>query len=58
MSKLHSIRQKVRASLLAEADKMRAVGAGDADVREDAFIAMVSQKVADELFHEARARRI
>ena len=31
---------------------MRAVGAGDADVREDAFIAMVSQKVADELFHE------
>jgi hypothetical protein len=52
MSKLKDIKQKVRASLLAEADKMRIAGATDADTREEAFIVMVSRKIADELFHE------
>jgi hypothetical protein len=52
MSKLQNIRQKVRASLLEEAEKMRALGATDADTREESFIVMVSRRIADELFHE------
>jgi hypothetical protein len=55
MSKLQNIRQKIRASLLAEAKKMRALGATDADVREDAFIEMVSRKVVDETFDDLGA---
>jgi hypothetical protein len=52
MSKLQNIRKHIRTSLLAEADRLRAAGASDADVREDAFIEMVSRKVADQTFDE------
>jgi hypothetical protein len=52
MSKLQNIRNSIRASLLAEADKMRAVGATDADIQEDAFIEMVSRNVANQTFDE------
>lgn len=54
MSKLQQIRKKVRALLQAEADKMRAVGATDADISEEAFAEMVSRKVADQTFDELR----
>ena len=52
MSKLQSIRQKIRASLLAEAERLRAAGATEADVREDVFIEMVSRKVAAQTFDD------
>jgi Mg/Co/Ni transporter MgtE len=52
MSDLNEIRKKVRSLLVAEAEKMRALGATDADVQEDAFIEMVSRKVADETFDD------
>jgi hypothetical protein len=52
MSKLQSIRKKIRLSLLAEADKLRAAGATDADVQEDLFIDMVSRKVAAQTFDD------
>ena len=52
MSKLQSIRKKIRLSLLAEADKLRAAGATDADVQEDVFIDMVSRKVAAQTFDD------
>jgi hypothetical protein len=55
VSDLNEIRKKVRNLVVAEADKMRAKGASDADVREDAFIEMVSRKVADETFDDLGA---
>jgi hypothetical protein len=52
VSGLKEIRKKVRALLLAEADKMRAAGASDADIQEDAFAEMVSRKIAEQTFNE------
>lgn len=52
MSDLREIRKKVRSLVLTEADKMRAAGAGDADIQEDAFTEMVGQKIAEQTFSE------
>jgi hypothetical protein len=52
MGKLHDIEQKIRAFLLVERGKMRALGDSDADIREDAFIEMVSQKAFEGILHE------
>ena len=38
--------------MIAEADKMRALGATDADIQEDAFAEMVGQKIAEQTFDE------
>jgi hypothetical protein len=52
MSKLQNIRTEIRTSLLAEAERLRAAGATDADVHEDVFIEMVSRKVAAQTFDD------
>ena len=49
---LPEIRKKVRALILAEAEKMRAIGATDADIQEDAFADMIGQKIAEQTFGE------
>lgn len=50
MNRFLEIKKKVRALLLAEAEKMRALGATDADIQEDAFAVMISQKIAEQTF--------
>jgi len=56
MNNIQKIREEIRALLLAEADKMRAIGATDADVQEDAFIEMVSRNVAKQMLGKLNAK--
>jgi hypothetical protein len=46
------IRNKVRTLISAEADKMRAAGATDADLQEDAFAEIIGEKIAEQTFGE------